>query len=104
MAKSKGQRYSEEERRELVRLYRESGYGITRFCQEMELSYATLRRWLGEEAPDAVSFVEVETGPEGRGADDGALRVWLPNGIVCELGAGADPSVAAGWIRELAQC
>lgn len=47
---------------------------------------------------------EVEAGPGEEVRGDGALRVWLPNGVVCELGAGADPRVAAGWIRELARC
>jgi len=50
MGKSKGNRYTKAEREELLELYRQSGYGVTRFCREMDISYATLKRWLGRDS------------------------------------------------------
>ena len=40
MGKDKGTRYTNDEREELLALYRQSGYGVSRFCKEMDISYA----------------------------------------------------------------
>ena len=98
MGKSKGTRYSDEERDELVQLYRQSEYGISRFCKEMDISYATLKRWLGRKP---VRFVEVTADSLSRVST--SLTARLPNGISLELSA-ASREEALGWIRELKRC
>ena len=98
MGKGKGTRYSEEEREELVQLYRQSGYGISRFCKEMDISYATLKRWLRRKP---VSFVEVAADSLSRVS--ASLVVRLPNGISLELGA-ASREETVDWIRDLNRC
>jgi transposase-like protein len=100
MGKSKGTRYSDEEREELVELYRQSGYSVSRFCREMELSHATLKRWLGR-SPARACFVEVSADSLSRVS--ASLVARLPNGISLELGC-ASREEAIGWIRELKRC
>jgi len=98
MGKSKGTRYSDEEREELVQLYRRSGYGISRFCKEMDISYATLKRWLGRKP---ASFVEVTT--DSLSSVSTSLTVRLSNGISCDLRVSSREE-ALDWIRELKRC
>lgn len=100
MGKDKGTRYTNDEREELLALYRQSGYGVSRFCKEMDISYATLKRWLGRESR-GVSFVEVAADPAA--AVPASLSVRLANGISCELGYSSRDE-AIHWIRELKRC
>lgn len=98
MSKSKGTRYSKDERDELMQLYRQSGYGVSRFCKEMDISYATLKRWL-ERKP--TGFVEVTA--DSLAPSSTSLAVRLPNGISCDLRV-SNRDEALGWIRDLKGC
>lgn len=102
MSKNRSKRYSRKEREEFVELYRQSGYSVWRFCKEMNLSYETLKRWLGEQSPN-YSLIEV-TPAEAPVDRSIQLAVRLPNGIVCELGAGLSRQETLNWVRELKQC
>lgn len=100
MSNNRGKRYSKGEREELLELFDQSGYSASRFCQEMGVCYATLKRWLGRESP-RVNLVEVTTAASINAV---ALRVRLPNGIECELESGLSRSEVTEWIRELKAC
>ncbi|MBT3482433.1 MAG: transposase [Opitutales bacterium] len=100
MSKERGKRYSEEEREELLQLFAQSGYSASRFCQEMGVCYATLKRWVGRESP-RVNLIEVTTAALAHAA---TLRVRLPNGIECELGSNLSRSEVTDWIRDLKAC
>ena len=102
MRKGRKYRYSREEREELLDLYRQSGYSVWKFCNEMNLGYVTLKRWLADET-SSYSLVEVTTAEEANEASIG-LSVRLPNGIVCELGNGLSPEEMLNWVRELKRC
>ena len=100
MSNDRGKRYSKSEREELLQLFDQSEYSASRFCQEMGVCYATLKRWLGRESP-RVNLVEVTTAASSNTV---ALRVRLPNGIECELGSSLSRSEVTQWIRELKAC
>ncbi|MCH6259371.1 transposase [Puniceicoccaceae bacterium K14] len=100
MSKSKGTRYTRQEREELLALYHQSGYTVSRFCAEMDISYGTIKRWLGRQST-SVSLVEVATLPPSASS---SLRVRLPNGIECELVAGLGREETLSWIRGLKSC
>jgi len=100
VSKSKGKRYSDEEREELLALFDQSGYSASRFCSEMGLCYGTLKRWRSRQSP-RVDLLEV-AGPVG--VDGASLRVFLPNGVRCEVAGGLGRSEVAGLIRDLASC
>ena len=100
MNKSKGKRYSEEEREELLALFDQSGYSASRFCKEMGLGYGTLKQWLSRGSP-RVDLVEVAS-PSG--LDGVSLRVFLPNGVRCEIAGCLGSGEVAGLIRELKAC
>ena len=100
MSNDRGKRYSKSEREELLQLFEQSEYSASRFCREMGVCYATLKRWLGRESP-RVNLVEVTAAASSNAV---ALRVRLPNGIECELGSGLSRSEVAQWIRELKAC
>lgn len=104
MSKNRSKRYSQTEREELMELYRQSGYSVWRFCKEMNLSYETLKRWLRDRTPGH-GLVEV-TAAAGAPPEQSSVRlsVRLPNGIVCELGAGLSSEEALNWVRELKGC
>jgi transposase-like protein len=102
MKKSGTRRYTEEERREMVQLYRQSGYSASRFCKEMNLGYPTLKRWLGNESAK-VSLVEVVV-EEKASAESLSLTIRLPNGIECELRSGLTSQGAISFIRGLKGC
>ncbi len=100
MSNDRGKRYSKGEREELLQLFDQSEYSASRFCQEMGVCYATLKRWLGRESP-RVNLVEVTAAASINAV---ALRIRLPNGIECELGSGLSRSEVTQWIRELKAC
>jgi len=100
VSKSKGKRYSEDEREELLSLFDQSGYSASRFCKEMGLCYGTLKRWRSRESP-RVDLVEVAN-PVG--IESASLRVFLPNGIQCEIAGGFGRGETADLIRELNGC
>ena len=102
MSKTRNSRYSQTEREELVKLYRQSGYSIYRFSKEMNLAYETLKRWLKAEN-SRFSLIEVTATdvPMDRLVQ---LAVRLPNGLVCELGSEMSPAEALNWVRELKAC
>jgi transposase-like protein len=97
VSNNRGKRYSKSEREELLQLFDQSGYSASRFCREMGVCYATLKRWLGRESP-RVNLIEVATATSSNAV---ALRVRLPNGIECELGSDLGRSEVTQWIREL---
>ncbi|MDQ8184195.1 transposase [Pelagicoccus sp. SDUM812002] len=100
MSTERGKRYTEDQKKELVELFRQSGLNASRFCKEMNVSYPTLKRWLGPQPAKTVEFVEVgEAEP-----NDARLSVALPNGIWAEFPLSAEKSVVASWIRELKAC
>ena len=100
MSTVRGKRYTQEQKKELVELFRQSGMNASRFCKEMNVSYPTLRRWLGPEPSKPVRFVEIgEADPCG-----GRLSVALPNGLWAEFPLSTDKSVVTSWIRELKAC
>ncbi|MDQ8183899.1 transposase [Pelagicoccus sp. SDUM812005] len=100
MSTERGKRYTAEQKQELLELFRQSGLNASRFCKEMNLSYPTLKRWLGPAATKPVQFVEVGGAEPG----EGRLSIALPNGLWAEFPLDADRSVVAGWIRELKAC
>jgi transposase-like protein len=102
MSNKRRKRYSQAERAELVGLYRQSGYSLWKFCQEMNLGYETLKRWLKEET-SRFSLVEVTAldAPKERRVQ---LAVRLPNGLVCELGGELSSKEVLNWVRELRGC
>jgi len=100
VSKSKGKRYSEQEREELLALFNQSGYSASRFCKEMGLCHGTLKRWLSKGA-SRVDLVEV-AGPAG--FDGVSLRVYLPNGVRVEIAGALGRGEAAGLMRDLASC
>lgn len=100
MTTEKGKRYTQERKRELVELFRQSGQSATRFCREMNVSYPTLRRWLGPEPSKPVRFVEIGEADPGVGR----LSVALPSGLWAQFPLSADKAVVASWIRELRAC
>ena len=102
MKKSGIKRYTEEERGDLVQLYRQSGYSASRFCKEMSLSYPTLKRWLGNETAK-VSLVEVVV-EEIMPAESLSMNIRLPNGIECELRSKLTSRETITLIRELKGC
>jgi len=102
MAKHKGHRYTQEEREELLELYRQSGYGISRFSSEMSISYATIKRWLKPKATPTIKLIEVASDPVSNSA--APLIVRLPNGIACEIGSALSRAETVNWIRELKRC
>lgn len=104
MSKKRSKRYSQAEREELMELYGQCGYSVWRFCREMNLSYDTLKRWLSERAPGhgLVEVTAVAGAPPERSSV--RLSVRLPNGIVCELGAGLSREETLNWVRELNRC
>ncbi|MEM9159222.1 MAG: transposase [Verrucomicrobiota bacterium] len=100
MSTERGKRYTQEQKQELLELFSQSGMNVSRFCKEMNLSYATLKRWLSPEPSKPVQFVEIgEADPSG-----GRLSVALPNGLWAEFPLSTDKSVVASWIRELKAC
>ena len=102
MKKSGFKRYTEEERGDLVQLYRQSGYSASRFCQEMNLGYPTLKRWLENETAK-VSLVEVVV-EELVPAESLSMNIRLPNGIECELRSKLTARETITLIRELKGC
>ncbi len=102
MSTERGKRYTEEQKQELLELFRQGGLNASRFCKEMGLSYPTLKRWLGPSPAPAkpVQFVEVGEAE----SSDGRLAVALPNGLWAEFPMDAEKSVVADWIRELKAC
>ena len=102
MKKSGTKRYTEEERRELVQLYRQSGYSVWRFCREMNLGYMTLKRWLENETTK-VNLVEVVV-EEIVAAESLSMNIRLPNGIECELRSKLTSRETITLIRELKGC
>jgi len=58
VSNNRGKRYTKGEREELLQLFEQSEYSASRFCQEMGVCYATLKRWLGRESP-RVNLIEV---------------------------------------------
>lgn len=100
MSTERGKRYTQDQKRELLELFRQSGLNASRFCKEMKLSYPTLKRWLGPGPSKSVQFVEIA---EPR-SEDGRLTVALPNGLWAEFSMDAQKSVIASWIRELKAC
>ena len=104
MGKEKGKRYTPEEKAELISLYEQSGYSISRFCSEMGLSYATLRRWLEPAASslaERIELVEVTTESPSLPRASG---IRLPNGILIELDERQGASSIATLARELMAC
>ena len=104
MGKDKGKRYSAEEKREFVGLYEQSGYSVSRFCREMDLCYATLRRWLDQsgESGSKVEFVEVES--EAAVSKGLEARIVLPNGIGIELGGDCGRESVVALAESLMRC
>ncbi len=102
MTKKRGNRYSVKEREELMELYRQGGYSVWKFCQEMNLGYMTLKRWLDEEASKH-SLIEV-TAAEAPIERPIQLAVRLPNGLVCELGGDLGLEEILNWVWELKGC
>lgn len=100
MSIERGKRYTEDQKQELLELFRQSGLNASRFCKEMSLSYPTLKRWLGPAPANPVQFVEIGEAE----SNDGRLSVALPNGIWAEFPLCAEKSVVASWIRELKAC
>ena len=100
MSAERGKRYTKDRKQELLELFHRSGMNAASFCREMNVSYPTLKRWLGPEPSKPVRFVEI--GEAGAGAS--RLSVALPNGIWAEFPMEADRSVVASWIRELKAC
>lgn len=103
MSKKRSKRYSRAEREELMELYGQCGYSVWRFCREMNLSYDTLKRWLGERSPGR-GLVEVTAAGAPSGQPAVRLSVRLPNGIVCELGGELSSKEVLNWVRELNRC
>jgi len=102
MSKKRSKRYSHAERDELLELYRQSGMSHWRFCKEMDLGYETLRRWLKADTAK-YSLVELKA-VEVAAKRSVRLRVHLPNGLVCELGAEMNREEVLNWVRELKAC
>lgn len=100
MSTERGKRYTQEQKQELLELFRQSGLSASRFCKEMNLSYPTLKRWLGPGPSKQALFVEI-------GEADSAtsrLTVALSNGLWVEFPLEAEKSAVASWIRELKAC
>ena len=100
MSTERGKRYTADQKQELLELFRQSGMNASRFCKDMNLSYPTLKRWLGASAADPVRFVEIGEAE----SSEGRLSIALPNGLWAEFPLDADRSVVANWIRELKAC
>ena len=101
MNKPKGYRYTQHERKELLELYRQSGYSASRFSREMKISYATLKRWL-EPVTQDVNLVEVSSCGFPSASSQMAIR--LPNGIECFLDDSMNKESLSGWIEALSRC
>jgi len=95
-----GKRYTEDQRKELLELFRQSGLSASRFCKEMRLSYPTLKRWLGPEPSKPVQFVELARSQDG----ERRLSIALSNGLWVDVAMDSDKSVVSSWIRELKAC
>jgi transposase-like protein len=100
MSTERGKRYTTDQREELLELFRQSGLNASRFCKEMNVSYPTLKRWLGSGPAEPVQFVELA----GEQATGQRLTVALSNGLWAEFPMDADKAVVAAWIRELKAC
>jgi transposase-like protein len=104
MSKSRGERYTKEERSNLLKSYRESGKSVAVFSREAGIGYMTLRRWAGEGKGKLAEaqFIEVyANGAEPRGI---RLRILLPEGMICESVEALGMAEAIELIRGLAGC
>jgi len=102
MTRKRSKRYSQAERKELLELYRQSGYSLYRFSKEMNLGYDTIKRWLeGESSQNSLVEVTAAEAPVDRPVQ---LSVRLPNGLVCELVPEMSPAEVLNWLRELKTC
>lgn len=104
MGKEKGYRYTRKQRDELLSRYRRSGISVNRFCEQMDISYSTLTRWLRqiEGTESEVKLVEIAAEPVF--AKNLEMTVRLSNGISCEVGGQLGVADALNWIRELNRC
>ena len=100
MSTERGKRYTEDQKQELLELFRQSGLKASRFCMETNLSYPTLKRWLGPQPSKPAQFVEIDQSE----SSGGRLSVALPNGLRAEFPLDAEKPVVASWIRELKAC
>jgi hypothetical protein len=104
MSKSRGERYTGEEREELVKQFRESGKSALQFSREAGIGYMTLKRWVGggQGKLAEAQFIEVyANGAEPRGI---RLRILLPEGMICESVEALGMAEAIELIRGLAGC
>jgi|GEM_PF-1231090 len=100
MSTERGKRYTQDQKKELLELFGQSGLNASRFCKEMKVSYPTLKRWLGPKPSRQVQFVEIGEAD----SSDARLSVALPNGLWAEFPMDANKSAVSDWIRELKAC
>ena len=100
-------RYTESERRELIRKYRVSGMTQAAFCRANGLTAVTLSKWLracGEKGRGrgAAGFAEVEIAPPE--VCDLAVEVVRPDGRVFRFRNLRATGEHAAFIRRVASC
>ena len=111
-------RYSAEERRAHVELWRESGLSRAAYCRQSDLTYATFTQWVqrmngtgceqtnGVEGEDA--FIELQVGhgqARGRGNDPEVVRAELVGaGVTVLINGCTTPGRMAAILEALARC
>jgi transposase-like protein len=97
-------RYRQEAREEITKNYQESGLSLQKYCQQHDLSEASLKRWVKEfqntfsKKPDKeISFVEIPVPKKvlkpGAEYSLPVLTIRFPNGFSIELSAGTEISL-----------
>jgi len=102
--KSRGRRYSQDEKREILSSFRDSGLSLHAFCIRSRFCYTTLRRWVDENerltpsdsSPREHSFVEVKLDKNSI-ALSSPMEIMLPGGV--EIRVHSQNQVA--WAGEL---
>lgn len=98
-------RFSAEEKRRVVGLYRESGLTRVEFCRREGVSLFNLQRWLGKQnRTGEARFVEVEARAVG---EHGRYRLGFEGGAWLEVQGGFDERevrVLASIVKEAARC
>jgi hypothetical protein len=94
-------RHCEEERRQIVSEWRQSGQGIMAFCEARGIPYRSFKRWQaeqGEGSESSEAFLPVLFSPKVRGRE-GSCRIRVGDFVVIECDDGTSVVAVETAIR-----